>query len=121
MTISRRNLWLIGVIGAVFLIGLNQQHQRDIERVKESHSTYIEPPSKDTSYQTVRYYDFETEKFKNYTDTEIRMMRERESYKSRGTYIYTPARHVPTREEEIENYLEDNPIIMEEFHDKYRD
>ncbi len=31
----------------------------------------------------------------NYSDEEIRILREKQSYKSDGGYIYTPGRHVP--------------------------
>ena len=44
----------------------------------------------------------------NITDEEIRMLRERRSYKSDGSYIYTPGRRVKSREREMQDYIDDN-------------
>lgn len=109
------------VLGLIMLSGLELIDEDNEVREKSNQESLVRPPSKDTSYQTVRHYDFEQGSFRTYTDEEIRMLRERESFKSSGTYIYTPGRHVPSREQEIENYLEDNPEVVEEIYDKYRD
>lgn len=63
-----------------------------------------------------RGYNFETGGWINYSDEEIRIIREIESFKTEGTYIYTPGRHVPSRQEEIRDYIEDNiDDILDEY------
>ena len=42
----------------------------------------------------------------NNSDDEIRMLREKQSFKGDGSYIYTPMRSVPTREKQIEKEVQ---------------
>lgn len=122
MTKRMKYIWAYGIaVGTVLLSGLELIRQDERNRKVNMEESLINSPSKDNSYQTVRHYNFEQGSFNNYSDEEIRMLREKQSYKSNGSYIYTPGRHVPSREQEIENYLEDNPEIIEEIYDKYRD
>lgn len=44
---------------------------------------------------------------RNYSDEEIRQLREEQSFKSDGGYIHTPNRYVPSREELIEKAVEE--------------
>lgn len=56
----------------------------------------------------------------NLSDEEIRILREKNSYRTDGRYIYTPRRIVPTREQEIENYIEKHGRdIYEQLEDEY--
>lgn len=54
------------------------------------------------------------------SDEEIRILREKQSYKSDGSYIYTPGRVVKTREQEIQDYIDKNGRdIYEQLEDEY--
>lgn len=58
----------------------------------------------------------------NYSDEEIRSLREIHSYNSGGYYLHTPGRDVPTREKEIERYLDRHgEDLYNELRDKYED
>ena len=94
-----------------------------------------DPINKD--YSNVRSWDYDNQRWnyyeplvpvrqqsKNYSDEEIRILREKQSFQSDGSYIYTPGRHIPTREElsrkEIERYIDKHgEEVYEELHDKY--
>lgn len=54
------------------------------------------------------------------SDEEIRIMREKQSFKPGGSYIYTPGRNVPSREEEIQKFIDKHgQEIYEQLEDKY--
>lgn len=60
----------------------------------------------------------------NLSDEEIRILREKQSYKPGGSYIYTPGRNVKSREkitdEAIEKYLDKHgEELYDELRDKY--
>lgn len=50
------------------------------------------------------------------TDDEIRHIRENLEYSKEGYYLHTPGRYVPTREQEIEDYIEDNIDDIRDYH-----
>ncbi len=109
------SLSVLSVIGSGYLL----QKKSSSNRVKELKDNSVEPPEQETTLKVIRGYNWESG-YRLYSDEEIRMLREKQSYQSDGSYIYTPGRYVPTREEEIEQYLEDNPEVIEEIYDKYR-
>lgn len=83
----------------------------------------IIPKAKDTT--STRGYNFNTKsgEYYNYSDEEIRMIREKASFESEGRYyIKTPGRYVPSYQEEfeqrMEQYIEDN---FDEILDEYGD
>ena len=58
------------------------------------------------------------------SDEEIRILREKQSFKPGGSYIYTPGRNVKSHKEiqneRIEKYIEDHgEEIYEKLEDKY--
>ncbi|MAO08077.1 MAG: hypothetical protein CL596_05125 [Alteromonas sp.] len=111
-------LAITSIISSGYLLQRNSSRARQ----KELEENTVGPPKQETTYQEIRGYNYnEGDGYKSYSDEEIRMLREKQSFKSEGSYIYTPGRHVPTREEEIERYLEDNPDLIEEIYEKYRD
>ena len=72
------------------------------------------PDPIDGDYSKVKSWDFEQQTWETYSkpqnlsDEEIRILREKQSYKNDGSYIYTPGRRVKTREQEIQEYIDDN-------------
>lgn len=63
-----------------------------------------------------------TPKSHNYSDQEIRDIREIHSYNSNGTYIRTPGRKVRTLEKEVERYIDKHgEELYEELRDYYGD
>ena len=88
-----------------FLIGKNDTTQPVVKQQKSSVETKL-----NTKYQTIlniEKNDFEGRELygkkprkgrnvDNYSDEEIKIMREMQSYKNNGGYIYTPARVVPS-------------------------
>ena len=60
----------------------------------------------------------------NYSDDEIRDLREKQSFKEDGSYIYTPMRSIPSREKQIDKQVrkyidEHGDQLYEELEDKY--
>ena len=54
------------------------------------------------------------------SDEEIRILREKQSFKPGGSYIYTPGRNVPSREKEIQRFIDKyGEEIYEQLEDKY--
>ena len=54
------------------------------------------------------------------SDEEIRILREKQSFKPGGSYIYTPGRNVPSREKEIQRFIDKHgQEIYEQLEDKY--
>lgn len=108
----------LALLISMMLLLMNKEDTARKENIK---NVYI-PPAVDSSY--TRGYDFNTYgQYKNYSDEEIRILRENLDFESGGRYYYkTPGRHVPTYEEEfeqrLEDYIDDN---YEELIDKYRD
>lgn len=81
------------------------------------------PKPKVYQYERVIHQDQFTE---TPSDEEIRIMREKQSYKPGGSYIYTPGRNVPSyekmHEKAIEKYLDDQgEELYDELRDKYGD
>ena len=81
---------------------------------------------KSWNYQEKKWetYDTNPKPSRNYSDEEIRILREKQSFKSDGSYIYTPGRHVPTykevQEKAIKDYIDKHgDEIYEELEDKY--
>lgn len=108
-------------IGLVLATGIYLNTEDTADRVEQTNAAKIEPPDtlSTDSYRTIKSYDFENGGYHNYSDEEIRIFREKQSYKSDGSYIYTPGRHVPSREEEIEDYIRDNPELIEDALEDY--
>ena len=120
-----------GLSVGLFLLGGTLITQYS-DNKKEEKSLKL-PPPKNNDYSHVKSWDYDkqewnyyqpTSKVKyqshNYSDEEIRILREKQSFQNGGSYIYTPGRHVPSREEEIKNYIDEHgDEIYEELHDKY--
>src|SRR5690606_29773314 len=89
--------------GVVISNGLILLQQKDDERKKEIDSLVI---PKSTDNTNTRGYNFNAKRvgnYYNYTDEEIRMIREKVDLESNGTqYLKTPGRYVPSHEQMIE-------------------
>lgn len=98
------------------------------------------PPPPDNDYSKVKSWDYQENHWEtyepfvptkrqwsnNYSDEEIRMLREKQSFKNDGSYIHTPGRYVPTRKEldekAIEDYIDEHgQELYDELEDKYGD
>jgi len=125
---SNKN-WLIVILIVIIimLVGYIPTQREKYYDSKEYHEKLTVPEPKDNDYDKVKSWDYEQQQWNYYnpvkvlSDEEIRILREKQSYKSDGSYIYTPGRHVPSREEEIEKYIDKHgEEIYEELHDKYK-
>lgn len=94
--------------------------EEEVKKLKYEKLSVPDPVGGD--YSNIKSWNFEEQTWETYkhpynlSDEEIRMLREKQSYKSNSTYIYTPGRHVKTREQEIEEYIEDNiDDILDEY------
>lgn len=102
-----------GVAMAFLLVDQEStQGKKEMERTQEN------PVISDTP-KTSRGYDFNNRSYHNYSDEEIRILKEKQSFKE--GYIHTPGRSVPTREEQFEQHMDNNPELIEEYIDKYKD
>lgn len=130
--------FLAGISVSAFLLSgyLLNKKEDDYYNSKEYKDSIKIPDPPDNDYSNVKSWNYEEKswntyqpfiqvpKSKNYSDEEIRILREKQSFQSGGSYIYTPGRHVPTREElsrkEIERYIDKHgEELYEELHDKY--
>jgi len=108
------------IVGLTLLVsvGLYTNNRTTTLREEQADSILVNPPDTVKSgggFQVTRSYNYESGRYNNYSDAEIRMMREEQSFKSDGGYIYTPGRHVRTIEDEIEEYIMDNPEVIEGY------
>lgn len=130
--------FLMGLTVTALLVSgyfLNKKDD-DHYKSKEYKESIKIPEPEDNDYSKVRSWNYEEQRWnyyeplinvpksKNYSDEEIRILREKQSFQNDGSYIYTPGRHVPTREElsrkEIERYIDKHgEEVYEELHDKY--
>lgn len=92
----------------VLAIGLLIQKNRATELKLQQAESRVPAIPPGPTYQKVRNFDTKTQSWINYSDEEIRMIREIHSYNPEGSYIHTPGRTVPTFEERVQEYLEDN-------------
>lgn len=107
-------IWLS--VASIFTVSYLDR-DKEAQRVQKREQQVIsQPPS---TMKNVRAYDFDRGTFTNYSDEEIRIMREKQSYQPDGGYIYTPGRKIKTREEEIESYIEDNIDDILDEHMEY--
>ena len=126
--------FFIGISLAIFFIGgyMLSEKQNSYYKSQARMDSIKIPPPIDSNYNNVKSWDYQNKKWntyepfvkipksRNYSDEEIRILREKQSFKNDGSYIYTPGRHVPTREEEIQNYIDEHgDEIYEELQDKY--
>jgi len=117
----KANKYTLLGIGLILATGIYLNIKDTADRIEQTNAAKIKPPNtiSSDSYRTIKSYDFENGGYHNYSDEEIRIFREKQSYKSDGGYIYTPGRHVPSREEEMEDYIRDNPELIEGALDRY--
>lgn len=118
MIIFRSNRFLMGIAIGMFLcfgIMLVKQDENSFEEQRERLSIPL-PPAEDI--HKVRAYNFETGGYHYYSDQDIRDIREEMSYDTEGRYLYTPGRHVPSFEQMIDDYVEDN---LDDLMDKHLD
>lgn len=115
---SKKGLMIsLAILIGIYALGVYQDAEDAKARErKQKEITIPPPPVHFYDNVKVRSYNYDTGGWNYYSDEEIRTLRERQSYNSNGSYIYTPGRHVPSREEEIENYIEDN---IDEIMDRY--
>lgn len=71
----------------------------------------------DWAEKEYKYYDRQPLRSSDLSDEEIRILREKQSFKSDGSYIYTPGRKVKSREREIQDYIDDN---IDDILDNYK-
>lgn len=101
-------------IGAIMMERTNQRQQ-----LLQQNTQNKEMVTQDIREERppVRGYDFQNGGgYIEYSDTEIKMMRELQSYKSDGRYIYTPGRYIKSDEEKIRDYIEEH---IDEILDEY--
>lgn len=102
---------IIGIlfVACIILVGINLQTKEEKVRDRYQQEILTPPPS---TQENNRGFDYQRGSWRNYSDEEIRMMREVHSYSSDGSYIHTPGRRVKTKKQEIEDmvqeYIDDN-------------
>jgi len=112
------------IVGLALLlsVGIYTNNRTTVLRERQQEALKVPPPNtvrEGPSYQRIKSFNFEGGGYNTYTDEEIRMLREKQSFKSNGGYIYTPGRRVPSREEQIEDYIRDNPRLIEDALEDY--
>lgn len=113
---NKYHYFLLGIaISSIIGFGLYSIDRQDAKRVNNL-KRLIEPSPSYETFQVVRGYNYEVGGFHNYTDEEIRALRNQRSYRSDGSYIKTPGRKVLSQQEVIDQYIEDN---IEDILDDY--
>ena len=111
-------LWGLA-IGVIFSNGLILINKREEQRKQEIENLTIPKSSNTLNTRGYNFHTSEPGNYYNYTDEEIRMMREKVFWETNGEYyIKTPGRYVPTHEQMIEDYIIDN---FEDLIEKYQD
>lgn len=125
-----------GLIIALFIFFGYQSTEKKPEKPVDQTSGIPDPP--DNDYTKVKSFDYQNntwntyepfipvQRSKNYSDEEIRIIREKHSFNNDGSYIYTPGRHVPTQkeltEQAIEDYIDEHgEELYEQLEDRYGD
>jgi len=108
-----KNIVIALLIALCFMLYLQgDKTEKEANDLKYQKLSVPDPVEGD--YSNIKSWDFEQwtwetySKPQNLSDEEIRTLREKHSYKNDGSYIYTPGRRVKTREQEIQEYIDDN-------------